>query len=279
MLRFFSILLFLASLVGAGYYVQMKRPDVKNKIFDFINSGQFHTLEARFTAKQIMETNQKVLLKNSRYKYLEPTLKFFPYLLMEVKYSTGANKTGEGVILWDLTDGEMVLNTRDWDKTHGFGDCITSSTERYEFKVINLLSEKGGTIERENIARVLQVENAVLDLWLDSLKKKKLVVQVGNGYRLHFQEPLIHVIPETALHDRIVTKSYERAERVAKRFSQAQIKRVSESAFGNDFAIRSMMDVFLPVYSITVQNPDGSLHTSYWNALNGKVLSQGAFIH
>ncbi|MCH9630159.1 MAG: hypothetical protein S4CHLAM37_01530 [Chlamydiia bacterium] len=279
MLRIFSIFVFLSALGGGAYYIQTKKPEVKNKIFEFVSSGQFHTLEARFTAKQIMEINKKCLLKDDKHKFLEPTLKFFPYLLMEVKYTTGTDRTGEGVILWDLTDGEMVLNTKEWDKTHGFGDCISSSTERYEFKVINLLSERGDALEREHIARILQIENAVLDLWLDSCKKKKLVVQSGNSYRLHFQDPKIHVIPETQLHDRIVTKSYKNAERVPKRFSPSQIKRISESAFGNDFAIRTTMDVFLPVYSITVQNPDGSMHTSYWNALNGKILSKGAYIH
>lgn len=278
-MRILSFLLFLAALLVGGFYVNKKRPDVKNKILEFVTSGQFHTLEARFTAQQIMEMNKKELLKTAKHKYLEPSLKFFPYLLMEVKYTTDGEHTGEGVILWDLTDGEMVLNTKEWDKTHGFGDCISSSTERYEFKVINLLSQTNGSVERETIARILQIESAVLDLWLDSCKKKKLVVQSGNHYRLHFQHPRICVTPETQLHDRIVTKPYKNAERIARRFSPSQIRRTSESAFGNDFAIRTTMDVFLPVYSITVQNPDGSRHTSYWNALNGKVMSQGAFIH
>ena len=223
MFRFFSIFLFFAALGAGAYYVQVKKPEVKSKIFEFMSSGQFHTLEARFTAQQIMELNKKALLKGDKHKYKEPSLKFFPYLLMEVKYTTDGAHTGEGVILWDLTDGEMVLNTKDWEKTHGFGDCISSSTERYEFKVINLLSQTNATLERETIARVLQIENAVLDLWLDSCRKKKLIVQSGNHYRLHFQNPKICVTPETQLHDRIVTKPYKNAERVPKRFSPSQI--------------------------------------------------------
>lgn len=278
-LRIVSVLLMLAGLGYGAFWVQNKHPEYKVKILDFVNSGSFHTLEARFTPIQLMELHKKELLKGDKHKFLEPSLKFFPYLLMEVKYSTASDYTGEGIILWDLTDGEMVLNTQEWDKTHGFGDCITAGTERYEFKIINILSQKGGSIDRDGLSRALQIENNVLDLWLESCHKKKLVVQSGNNYRLHFQQPKLHVIPQTLLQNPLVTKSFKNAERVTKRFSASQIRKTAEAAFGNDFAIRSTMDVFLPVYSLTVQNPDGSMHTSYWNALNGKMLAQGPYVH
>lgn len=277
MLRLFSILLMLGGLGYGAFWVQTKHPEYKAKALDIINSGSFHTLEARFTPSQLMEAHKKDLLKGDKHKFLEPSLKFFPYLLMEVKYSTATDHTGEGIILWDLTDGEMVLSTQEWDKTHGFGDCITAGTERYEFKIINLLSQRGGSIDRDGLSRSLQIESNVLDLWLESCHKKKLIVQSGNNYRLHFQQPKLHVIPETQLHDPLVTKSVKNAERIRRRFSTNQIRKIAEAAFGNDFAIRSTMDVFLPVYSLTVQNPDGSMHTSYWNALNGKMLAPGSY--
>ncbi len=279
MFRIISLVITASVLGYGGYFLNQKHPEYKNKVMDFINTGSFHTLEARFTPAQVMEMNKKELLKGDKHKFLDPSLKFFPYLLMEVKYSTPNSLTGEGIILWDLTDGEMVLNTQDWEKTHGFGDCIASEAEKYEFKIINVLSQQGGSIDREGLCRFLQVDSNVLDLWIESCHKKKLIVQSGNHYRLHFQEPKLHVLPETRLHDRLVTKSFKNAEKVPKRFSTSQIRKTAEAAFGNDFAIRSTMRVFLPVYSITVQNPDGSMHTSYWNALNGKMLSKGAYVH
>lgn len=279
MFRIISLILTLGGLGYGAYWVNTKHPEYKTKVMDIIESGSFHTLEARFTPSQIMESHKRELLKGDKHKFLEPSLKFFPYLLMEVKYSTPDERTGEGIILWDLTDGEMVLNTQDWEKTHGFGDCIASSTEKYEFKIINILSQRGGSIDREGLCKSLQVDSNVLDLWVESCQKKKLIVQSGNNYRLHFQEPKLHVIPETQLHDRLVTKSFKNAEKVPKRFTASQIKKTAEAAFGHDFAIRSTMSIFLPVYSLTVQNPDGSMHTSYWNALNGRILGKGAYVH
>jgi len=278
-MRFITTLLTLAAIAYGLYWGLQKKPDYKAKILEFISTGNFHTLEARYTSKEIMETHKRDLIKSSKHRYREPILKFFPYLFMEVKYTHDNGQTGEGVILWDLVEGEMVLNTKHWEKTHGFGDCINAGTERYEFKIINLISQNGGQLDRGGLSKALQIENNILDTWIDSCRKKKLLVQVGNTYRLHFQQPKLNVQPETQLHDRLVTKPYKGAERVPRRFSSSQVKRIAECAFGNDFAVRNTLDIFLPVYCITVENPDNTLHTSYWNALNGKPLPQTSLIN
>lgn len=271
-MRIISTLLTLAALGYGGYWVNEHHPDVKGKVLEFVNSGNFHTLEARFTAQQIMDMNRKVLLKDNKHKFLDPVTKFSPYVFMEVKYSVNEAETGEGVILWDLLDGEMVLNTNHWEKTHGFADCINSNLDKNEFRIINTLAEKGGTLDRESLLRLMQVENDLLGAWLDTCRRKKVVVQSGSFYRLHLQKPRLAITPETSIDDRIVTKAYKSTERMPKRFSHNQIKRIAESAFGQDFAIRHTLDVYLPIYCLTVENPDGSNHTSYWNAINGKQL-------
>jgi hypothetical protein len=75
------------------------------------------------------------------------------------------------------------------------------------------------------------------------------------------------------LDERLVTQACKHTHRVARRFSLGQIEKLSQAAFGTDFAIRHTKDVYLPVHCIVVQNPDGSIHTSLWNALNGKRIT------
>ena len=237
----------------------------------------FHTLELRHTAAQIMEVNREALLKSNLHKYLEPSLKFYPYLLLEVKYRHNDVETREGVVLWDLTDGEMVIDTKDWQKTHGFGDCITANADRHEFKILNILARRGGTIDREGLSKMLRVENEVLDAWIDSCRRKKLLVQSGNRYQLHMQNARLKADPETKIEERLVTQSRRNAERISRRFSQSQIHHLTACAFGHDFAIRRTTDVYLPVHCISVQNPDGSIHVTHWNAMNGKRLFQTYF--
>ncbi len=278
MLRILSSIV-LVSLAGYGvWWASQHHPEVKQKVEEILDSGYFHTLEIRYTANQIMESQRTKLLKTNRHKYLEPSLKFYPYLLMEVKYNISDDKTSEGVILWDLMDGEMVIETKGWEKTHGFADCILANVQKNEFKILNTLARKGGSSDREGLTKVLNVENEILDSWLDSCRRKQLIVQSGNRYRLHLQNPRLRIKPETVLDERLVTKSFQNAERLQKRFSIGQVERLSKAAFGNDFAVRKVLDVYLPIHSISVQNPDGSIHTSHWNALNGQQLAQSYFV-
>jgi hypothetical protein len=172
----------------------------------------------------------------------------------------------------------MVINASTWEKTHGFRDCLASNATRQEFRIINALANHGGSCDREGLSKFLSIENNVLDTWADVCRKKSLIVQNGNTYRLHLQNPKLQVVPETKLDQNLVTKHTKHADRAKKRFSGTQIEQIAKAAFGPDFAIRKTTEVFLPVYSITVQNPDGSQMTSYWNALNGARISQSFFI-
>jgi hypothetical protein len=273
-MRFIYSLFSLAALGYGIWWFVSTHPEVKGKVEELLDSGSFHTLEVRYSADQVMQTHRKSLLKDNNHKFLEPLLKFHPYLLIEVKYTVSEERTNEGVMLWDLTDGEMVLDTKDWRKTHGFGDCINANTERHEFKILNILARKGGVSDREGLAKGLHVENEILDAWIDSCRKKQLIVQSGNRYRLHLENPKLRTSPATIVDARLVTKPYRNALRIPRHYSESQIQKITKAAFGNDFAIRRITDVYLPVHSISVQNPDGSVHTSLWNALNGKMLPQ-----
>lgn len=256
-----------------GFWTWIYVPGVRSKIEDYFSAGTFQTLEVRYSAESIMDAHRKELLKDGDHVFLEPRLKFVPYLLMDVKYNRSQEKTGEGLILWGLVDGEMVINTGTWEKTHGFTDCIASNATRQEFKIINALASKGGSWDREGLSKFLNIENNILDTWVDACRKKSLIVQSGNSYRLHLQNPKLQVIPETKLDQWLVTKSTKHALRVKKRYRSSQIENIARAAFGNDFAIRKTTEIFLPVYSIVVQNPDGTQMTTYWNALNGKRLA------
>lgn len=278
-MRLLFILFTLGALGYGGWWIATTHPDVQDQISELLDSGSFPTLEVCYTAEQIMNAHQDELLHDSRHQFLEPVLKFYPYLLLEVKYTLSEDKTGEGIILWDLTDGEMVIDTQSWEKTHGFGDCIKANTEKHEFKILNILARKGGVSDRETLSKTLHVENDVLDGWIDSCRKKKLIVQTGNRYRLHLQNPKLRVSPETRVLEKLVTKPYKNAIRASRKFSATQIQKITKSAFGNDFSIRSVTDIYLPIHSIAVENPDGSIHTSHWNALNGKRLLQTHFIN
>lgn len=241
----------------------------REMVQSYVENGEFLTLEARFSADQIMDSNRHDLVPDEQYSFQEPSLKFYPYLLMEVKFTQANGRTREGVILWSMVDGEMVIDTNNWEKTHGFEDTINAKASRSDFMLINVLAKYRGSLPIGRLQKELNVSQEQFEKMLESARQKYLVVVKGSEVALHFQNANFNVAPQTRINQWLVTKPYNHVQRVPKRYTQGQIERISKAAFGHDFNIRNSRVVFLPVYSIEVLNPDGSVLTSYWNALNG----------
>lgn len=240
----------------------------------YLDHSEIVTFEARMAPEQIMQTNSRDLLVDSNHTFQEPQLRYHPFLLFEVKYTLPDRKTREGVILWSQVSGEMVLNTDTWETTHGFQDAILADANRSDFKIMNVIARAKVPVTREQLQRELQVERDIIDPWIESARQKQLIVQRGNEIQLHFQNPRILVTPQTKIAQGIVTKPAKYSQRIAKKFSQKQIEKAAKAAFGTEFTIRNVSELYLPVYHIEVLNPDGSVLTSYWNALTGQRIPQ-----
>jgi len=272
MFRLIGTLLLLAAIGYGGYWTWQTQPQVRQFVESHLSTSEFQTLEARYSAKQIMANQASDLLEDESHKYLRSQQLFYPYLMMEVKFLDKSGSTKEGVILWGMDDGEMVVDAREWTKSHGFQDCINAGADRNDFRILHALSKSGSGASRETMANEMHIDAELLDTWLERCRKKQLIVKQGGNYRLHFERPRLDVEPLTRINQALVTKSQKQTLRASKNYTLAQIKKVAQSAFGNDFAIRSSKEIFLPVYSIEVQNPDGSIATTYWNALTGKQI-------
>jgi hypothetical protein len=263
----------LIALIGAAWWFFNPDNQFKDMISQYVENGEILTLEAKFTPDQVMEANRHHLIADNQRSFKETTLKYYPYLLMDVKYLQSDKKSREGVILWGLVDGEMVLNTDNFDKTHGFEDAINANATATDFKILNALAKNKGSLSYDELQKELKLDSDILEPWIDSARKKYLIVQKGNQLQLHFEDPKILVTPQTQFKQWIVSKPYNYDQRLAKKYSNSQIERISKAAFGSDFTIRNIKEVYLPVYNIEVQNPDGSIMASYWNALTGQRIN------
>ncbi len=261
----------LAIVAGAGFLYWSDTGDFKNIVSRYVENGESQTLESRFLPQQIMDTHSKELLGDDTYHYLEPTYKLHPYVLMEVKFSSD-KKTREAVILWSLIDGEMVLNTENWELTHGFEDAINAQATQDEFKIINVLAKNQGVRSKNDLLNDLQMDADVVNPWISSAIEKHLITRKDNLLQLHFENPKILVTPQTKFNRMLVSKPYNHAQRVSEKYSPYQIEKVAKAAFGHDFNIRRITEVYLPVYGINVENPDGSITTTHWNAVTGQMI-------
>jgi hypothetical protein len=266
-----TVVILIVCLLVGGVWI-WSNESLRDVFQQYIENGEFLTLEARYTPEQIMETHRKELLADAQRTFRESELKFHPYLLMEVKY-TSDKKSREGVIIWSHVDGEMVLNTESWEKTHGFEDTIIAGATRCDFKIINALAKNRGALTFEELQKELHLEKDIIQPWIESALSKHLIIHKGNEFQLHLQNPKILVQPQTKIAQWLVTKPYNYVQCITKKYSTYQLKNIAQAAFGEDFTIRNSHEIFLPVCSIGVLNPDGSIQTSYWNALNGQRIS------
>jgi hypothetical protein len=243
----------------------------------YLSKGTFLTLKARFIAEEIMESHKKDLLTDSKQAFQEPIVKYHPYLLMEVKYTLPDEATKEGKLLWGLVDGEMVIDTATWETTHGFRDAFASNADPHDFAIINALAANKGKMSRSALLNKLQLKEEELESWLRNAEKKHLITQKGSDCQLHFQNPKILAVPETKIDQILVAKPYSQTIHTPPKFSIREIERGTEAAFGKNFTILRKTEVFLPIYSIEVLNPDGSILTTDWNALTGQQVPPSYF--
>lgn len=262
----YLVLAALAVYVGWLFWSEGEVPSV----MQYVENQDLVTLEARYTPESIMEKHRQELIPTASYAYQEPKLKYYPYLLIEAKYTQSDKKSREGYLLWGLVDGEIILDTQTWEKTHGFGDAIRAQATRTDFKILHAIAKHEGTCTRDQLQRELHLEADTLEPWIKSTCQKHLVVESGPELQIHLEDPKILVSPQTKLLHNFVKKPHRYGQCYAKNFSRAQIENIAQAAFGSSFTIRKVTEIFLPIYEITVLNPDGSLSISNWNALNGQ---------
>lgn len=241
----------------------------------YVQNGDLVTLETRYSAEELMEKHKEELIGNSGRSYQEPTVQFHPYLLLNVKYCDKNNKTKQSALIWSQMDGEMVLSTDTWEQTRGFAEAINAGATPLEFRLLNALAESRGLLSKEKLQKDLGLDAEPLLALLDSLKNKQLIVVKGNDVYLHFENPKFNVPPQTKISSALVTKPYTQGKKLSARYGRSKIEKIAKSAFGTDFTILDSEEIYLPVFRISMQNTDGSLLITDWNALTGNKLQLG----
>lgn len=264
------ILAFLLLIGGGWAWHSAGLANWRDRLFQYIDNRDIVTFEARFSPEQIIEAHRHELLENRR-TLQNSVVKYYPYLLLEVKYPEHS-KTREGVLLWGLHEGEIVLNTETWETTHGFKDCLECEANRTDFKILQALARHPGKMSIEELQKELHVEREMLSRWIEGAKQKHLVVQKGNLLQLHFENPKLLVSSQTKIKQQLVSKPLGEGEKIPKIYSHSQVSALTQAAFGGEFKIRSEREVFLPIYSFDILNADGSVQTSEWNALTGQRI-------
>jgi len=220
----------------------------------------------------IMQKHQNELLKDGSRSFSSTSTKFLPCLLMDVKYVQESKNTQEAKMIWNLENGELLLDTQNCESTHGFEDCIKAKATDDDFRILHVLQRHGGTLARDEICHELGLDTDVAYERLESLRKKHLIAIRGEVVRIHLQSPLFKTQPHTHIAHSLVLQNAPKENIISSLYSKEQIKKVAQACFGSDFAIRSDKLIFMPIFQIEIQNSDGSIQKTYWNGLTGKRM-------
>jgi hypothetical protein len=231
------------------------------------------TFETTFLPEEMI-TKHNHLLPSKHHSFGPVTLFFSPHLLVQGKYSPDGRSSHPASMLWDLTNGELVLDTNGFDHTIGFSDCLASEANADDFRILHTLTRKG-PLSKEAMVKELGSDDNVICDRIESLRKRHLVIVANDIVRLHVESPLLKVEPITAITKPIVNRHTTHGSLICPTYSKAQIETLVQAAFGPDLAIRSSRIVYVPTYEVQIHNPDGSIRKTYWNGISSKEMWKG----
>jgi hypothetical protein len=270
MKKFFVLLLFLV-IFGGGYYAYLHRDEVAELLPTSNREETVDTFETAISPEELLSQHSKTLLPTKQHTFGSSTLHLAPHLLLQMKYSPDGRTTIATSMLWDMIDGELVLDTNSFDHTQGFADCITSKANADDFRILQLLTKKGA-LSKEQLSQELGTDNEMVCDRVENLRKRHLVIVANDIVRVHVESPLLRVDPLTTITRPFVQRKVIHKDELQATYSKAEIEQLVKAAFGQDVAIRSSRLIFVPIYEIQVLNPDSSVRRTFWNAISGKEL-------
>jgi hypothetical protein len=277
MFRYIFLLIICGTIGYGGWYAFEHYDELSTHIPGMQKEGSILTFELGTTAEELMQKHGKELLKDDQHTFGKVTVKFLPFVLFDVKYTTADKKTEEAKLLFSLENGEMVLDTRTFDTTHGFEDCINAKAQDDDFRLMHALAKSGGTLSKEALCQDLGIDSELVLERVEALRKKHLIAIHGDTVRIHLSSPVLKVQPETKVSHHFMTKTVQTESQIPTRYSKDQVRKVTKAAFGTDFAIRREELIFVPIFQIDIQNPDGSTRHTYWNGCTGRRIELRRF--
>ena len=269
--RFFWLCLIVLIGVGA-FWAYRHKERLEQMVYSKDHEDTIETFETAIQPEELLARQSRLLL-TPQHSFGTVSLLFAPHLLLNVKYSLDGKTSKACTALWDLTDGELVLNTNNFDHSQGFADCLVSEASADDFRILHTLAIRGGALSKEMICKELGGDDSVICERIENLKKRHLVIVSNDIVRIHVESPLIKLEPATLITRPFVQRTIIYKSLLNAQYTIADIESLVQAAFGSDLAIRSTRLVFIPIYEIQVNNPDGSIRKTLWNAISGKEVT------
>ena len=153
-LKRFFWLCFLAVIGFGAFWAYRHSERLEHMVYSKDHEDTIATFETALQPEELLERQNRLLL-TPQHSFGPVSLLFAPHLLLNVKYSPDGKTSKTCTALWDLTDGELVLNTNSFDHSQGFADCLVSQASADDFRILHTLALRGGALSKEMICKEL----------------------------------------------------------------------------------------------------------------------------
>ncbi|RDB31734.1 hypothetical protein [Candidatus Similichlamydia laticola] len=246
----------------------------QNEPFSFFKSllpSHRSPCEAFATTLSTQALSESLYQQYPEASLLDIRQEFVPYLKLRANHIQESLSVESGVILWSLRDGEMVLNTKTWGKTHGLGDCLRARVNAKELQLLRFVSQQERhTIALSRLQNIFRQQGEKqTELALESCIDKGLLVRQGSHVMLYFHNPIWPSLPYTQENRLIAWTSLERRQTIQAMFHAENVLPFIEQLFvGKQLRVRSYQIVFLPIYRLLFKWK-GETQSLYLNGITG----------
>ncbi len=270
LLRLFSTLSSLALLISGGFFALEYHPEWKTTITSLLDSP-VQSLTPKYDIQHALNMLEPTLRSQQYILAQQTKTEHLPLAILSVKYPF-QETTKEGIEIWDLVCGEMILHADVWDQSHGLSECLTQWVTSDEFSILVTLAQLKGSLSLNALAEKLSVEPERLVQILQKCMHKHLILEKNGNYKIHMHNPILKVPPETVVHSQLTIEKKNVTNKLPKKHSVHKVSKTAEALFGPGFHVKEHAEAFLPIYVFTIKSADGSLSQRYFNSFNGKEM-------
>ncbi|WP_108623957.1 hypothetical protein [Candidatus Similichlamydia epinepheli] len=204
---------------------------------------------------------------------LEMKRELIPYIELKVKYSPKPLTTEEKMALWSLHNGEMVVSTKTWQKTHGLGDCLRGKVGVEEMRLLKELVRKRRPTSLDQLIKQTHTpeEMKQASLIVDRCLEKGLLIKKNSLLQIHIKQPKWPNKPFTDTNRSLSYAPCDNFLAFRAQFSDKEIARLMEVLFEDQqLKVQSYRMIFVPIYLMMFEQK-GERKTIYLNGLTGSV--------
>lgn len=241
------------ALAGFGMLELYENPNIVKKVSMYYKNGFSESFSRDIKVPYVLHHKQPFGIDK---KVQHSCIMYVPHIVVEIKVVNQRQEVETIHQLWDLSDGEVVLNTGKWKKTKGLEDLMMSNIDNNTYRIALALAHKDMPMTTEDISKETGIDLQEVRIAIEKSKSLDVFFVNNNEVRLAINSPILPDFPAT---DNIslllstvnyASKNAKIKEEVHK--EEKIIELLNKKLFGNNYKVKSIKKLYIPVTQVII---------------------------